>query len=237
MPPWTTRDDQNGRPIERDMSDFLLRACHDLRTPLRAIHAHAELLRKTENPQSAADFDQRLGFIVDGAQRMNLLLDGLASYSISLRLEEQSFQPTQMEVILRLALAKLRKELTESQAEVAYDPLPSVTGDPDRLAQLLENLVLNAIRHRGSNPPRVHVSVTKQADSYVFAVRDNGPGIESAYLERVFAPFERLCGKELPGPGLGLAISREIVERHGGRIWVESTLGSGSTFFFTLPAA
>src|SRR5438270_14097525 len=110
MSPWSTKNDEKDQPREREISDFLLRACHDLRTPLRAIYAHAELLRKTENPQSAADFDQRLGFIVDGAHRMNLLLDGLASYSISLRLEKQSFQPTQMEVILRLVIARLRKE-------------------------------------------------------------------------------------------------------------------------------
>jgi len=218
------------------LSEFLLRLCHDLRSPLRAIRAHTELLVKDWPAPRDATLEERLRFITSGADTIELLLSGLASYSLALGIDQGSFQQAQMEVLLRLVVAKLRKELREAEAEVTYDTLPRVTGNPDRLSQLLEILLLNGVRHRGKEPPRIHVSAERQGADWVFAVRDNGPGIESAYLERVFKPFERLRGKELPGPGLGLAIARLIAERHGGKMWAESRPGSGATFLFTLPA-
>ncbi len=119
--------------------------------------------------------------------------------------------------------------------------LPRVFGNPDRLAQVFENLLRNAVRHRGESAPHIHVQAEKQAaadgqEEWLFAIRDNGPGIEAAYLERIFKPFERLSAEKPEAPGMGLAICRAIVERHGGKLWVESTPGSGSTFFFTLAA-
>jgi signal transduction histidine kinase len=224
------------RAIDHEISEFLLHICHDLRTSIRAIRTHAEwLLRVRETPRSS-DFEQHLGFIVDGTERIDRLADGLSGYSIALQTEEGSFQPTPLDVMLRTVLARLDKELRDNDATVTHDELPRVTGNPDRLIQLFENLLRNAVRHRGESSPRVHVSVERQAEGWLFTVRDNGPGIDDACLESIFRPFERLRGPQLAGPGLGLAICRAIVERHGGRIWAESKPGIGSQFFFTLPA-
>ncbi len=221
---------------ELELSDFLLRLCHDLRSPLRAIRAHTELLAKDwPGPRDPAA-EERFGFVASGAQNIELLVDGLASYSLALKIDRNSFQPAQMDVLLRLVLAKLRNPLREAGAEVTYDALPVVSGNPDRLSQLFEILIMNAVRHRGAEAPRIHFSAERQEAAWRFSARDNGPGIEPAYLERVFKPFERLRGKQVPGPGLGLAIARVIVERHGGSIWAGPGAGSGTAFFFTLPA-
>jgi len=220
---------------DRELGEFLQRACHDLKGSLRAIRAQAELLGRDHT-----DFEQRLGFIVDGARKIDSLTDGLSAYSIALQVQQDSFQPARMDVLLRTALARLDKELRNQEAEVTSGELPAVSGNPDRLLQVLENLLRNALRHRGQASPRIHVTAVKQAaadgrDEWLFAVRDNGPGIEAAYLERIFRPFERLSTAKPEGPGMGLAICRAIVERHGGKLWAESTPGTGSTFFFTIP--
>jgi signal transduction histidine kinase len=141
-----------------------------------------------------------------------------------------------MDVILRTVLAKLDKELRADQATVTYGTLPRVSGDPDRLMEVFENLLHNALRHRGPNPPLIHITAEKRAEEWLFAVRDNGPGVEARYLESLFQPFVRLQGTPRTGPGLGLSICRLIVERHGGRMWAESEAGAGTTFLFTLPA-
>jgi len=224
------------RVADRATSEFLLRVCHDLRTSLRSIRAHAELLLRSQEAPQVSDLSERLGFIVDGVQRIDSLAEGLASYSIALQTGKESFQPTPMDVMLRTVLARLDKEIRSNDAKVSYTKLPRVSGDPDRLMEVLENLVRNAIEHRGEAPPSIHITAEKQAEGWLFSVRDNGPGVERAYLESIFNPFERLHGRQRPGPGLGLAICRAIVERHGGQIWAEAQSGSGATFFFTLPA-
>ncbi len=233
--------DRRQRPArsisDRDLSEFLLRACHDLREPTRAIRAHAELIRKRAREPGTAGDEQRLEFILDGAGRIDLLLDGLTNYSIALQIEPTSFQPARMDVMLRTALARLAGELRDRGAEVTYGELPSVYGSPDRLVQIFEYLIRNAVRHGGPTSPRIDISALKQVDEWQFAIRDNGPGIEADYLERIFKPFQRLSAAERKGAGMGLAICRAIVERHGGRLWAESTDGTGSTFFFTLPVA
>jgi light-regulated signal transduction histidine kinase (bacteriophytochrome) len=220
---------------DQEVSDFLLRACHDLRTSARTVRTNAELFL-TDGGAPRPGFEQRLGFIVEGARRIDLLLDGLASYSVALQTEAASFQVTRTDVLLRLVLTKLDKELRECGAEVIYGELPAVTGNPDRLMQVFENLIRNALAHRGQSAPRVHIDAARQAEDWLFTVRDNGPGIEAAFLESIFTPFERLQHKERWGAGLGLAVCRAIVERHGGRIWAESQPESGATFCFTLPA-
>ena len=224
------------RTTDRDISDFLLHTCHDLRTHLRSIRTHAELLLRGPETPLVSGLAEPLGFIVDGARRIDLLVDGLAGYSIALQIEKGSFQATPMGAILRAALARLDQEIRDNDAIVSYDKLPSVPGDPDRLIQVFENLLRNALRHRGEASPRIHITAEKQAEEWRFAVRDNGPGVEPAYLESIFKPFERLPAMERSGPGLGLAICRAIVERHGGQIWAESNDGTGCTFLFTLPA-
>jgi light-regulated signal transduction histidine kinase (bacteriophytochrome) len=215
-----------------DTSDLLFRACHELRTYLRSIQIHAQLMLKNAEkvPESA-------GIFIDSSRKLELLADGLASYAAALNIDEGSFQAVRMDVILRTVLAGLREELRVSQAEVSYNGLPSVLGDPDRLTDLLKNLIQNALRHRGSAPPRISFTAAKQSDHWLLAIKDNGPGIEPPYLENVFRPFERLHGREREGPGLGLAICRVIIERHGGSIWAECEPGSGCTFRFTLAAS
>ena len=218
-----------------EISEFLLRACHDLRAGLRSIRAYTELLERSGDTVEPCGPNERRGFIVDGAQRIDLLVEGLASYSIALQIEKGSFQATPMDVMLRGVLTKLDRELRESGAVVSYDKLPRVAGDPDRLMQVLEHLLDNAVRHRGESPPRIRIAAERQAEEWLFSVRDNGPGVEAAYLETIFRPFERLNRTRSARPGMGLAICRAIVERHGGRMWAESSPGAGCTVFFTLP--
>lgn len=165
----------------------------------------------------------------------------MSSYSTALQIEEASFQPARMDVMLRTALARIDKEMQELGGEVTYGELPRVSGKPDRLVQVFEILLSNALRYCGQSSPRVHISAErqvtteKQGEEWLFAVRDNGLGIDSAYLERVFKPLERLHAGKAESAGMGLAICRAIIERHGGRLWAESTPGTGSTFLFTLP--
>jgi len=219
-----------------EVSEFILRACHDLRSSTRAVRIHSALLLKDGEGPRNSTFEQRLGFVVEGATRIDSLVEGLTKYSLALQTDASSFQPTATDVLLRSVLMKLSKELQDCDGKVVYDELPRVTGDPDRLMQVFEHLIRNAVVHRGDAAPQVHISACKLGENWTFAVRDNGPGVESAALERVFRPFERLKGGERSGAGLGPAICREIVERHGGRIWAESQVGDGATFFFTLPA-
>jgi chemotaxis family two-component system sensor kinase Cph1 len=221
---------------DAEVSEFLLRACHDLRASARAVRTNAELFLKDAAAPRNSDFEQRLGFMIEGARRIDLLLGGLASYSVALQTEPASFQATRMDVLLRLVLTKFDKKLRACGAEVVFTELPVVMGNPDRLMQLLENLLGNTLVHRNEGAPRIHISAARQAEGWLFAVRDNGPGVETDFLESIFTPFERLPGNERAGAGLGLAICRAVVERHGGRIWVESQPAGGATFCFTLPA-
>jgi signal transduction histidine kinase len=227
---------QDPSAVDPRASEFLLRLCHDLKTPLRSIRANAELLLRGGPTTEASDVEKRLGFIVEGARRIELLADGLTSYSMALEIMRGAFQPTPMGVLLRVVLAKLDRELRDAGATVSYGDLPRILGNPDRLMQVLENLVRNAIHYRGPEAPVIHITAQKRGDEWLFAVRDNGPGVEAAYLETIFKPFERLRGAEGAGAGMGLTICRAIVERHGGRIWAESNAGAGSAFLFTLPA-
>ena len=219
-----------------DFREFLLRVCHDLRTPLRAVRANAQLLLKHPEKRDGADYEQILGFIIGGAEKIDSLVDGLSNYSLALHVEAGAFQPVRTGVLLRAVLAKLSRELGSSGAEVAYDDLPRILCDPDRLMNLFENLVRNAVQHRGPAAPKIHIGAEARDGAWLFTVRDNGPGVDSEDLERMFRPFERLSRNGTSGAGLGLAICREIVVRHNGRIWAESTAGGGCVICFTLPA-
>jgi len=219
-----------------EVSEFLLHVCHDLRTGLRAIRAHTDLILRGGEATQVPGLVERLGFIADGARKIDLLAEGLASYSIALQIQAGSFQSTPMDVLLRAVLAKLDKDLRANEAAVTYDKLPRVSGDPDRLMEVFENLLQNALRHRGPAAPSIHIATERRGEGWLFTVRDNGPGVEAEYLESIFQPFVRLHGKRQAGPGLGLPVCRIIVERHGGRIWAESEAGAGAAFLFTLPA-
>ena len=225
------------RTDELEASEFLLHASHDLRTALRAIRVHTDLLLKGGEAAQVPGLEERLGFIVDGAQKIDLLANGIASYSIALQMRQEMFQPAPLDVLLRAVLAKLGTELRANDASVTNDKLPRVSGDPDRLMEVFENLLLNALRHRDTAAPQIQITVEKRPEEWLFTVRDNGPGVPAPYLESIFRPFVRLHGNRLPGPGLGLAICRIILAKHGGRIWAESTDGAGTAFRFTLPAS
>jgi light-regulated signal transduction histidine kinase (bacteriophytochrome) len=217
-------------------SGFLLRMCHDMKTSLRAIRAHTELLARSPDLAGISDLGERVGFIVEGTKRVDLLADGLSNFSLALEIDREAFQPVAMNVMLRSVLGKMDQEIRSNDAMVTYEALPRVMGDPDRLIQVFEHLVRNALQHRGEAAPEVRITAEKHDDHWLFAVQDRGPGVEGAYLETIFKPFERLHGRRHGGPGLGLTVCRAIVERHGGRIWAESQVGNGTTVFFTLPA-
>jgi light-regulated signal transduction histidine kinase (bacteriophytochrome) len=166
---------------------------------------------------------------------MKQLIEDLLAYS-RVGTKGQEFKPVALEVPLRRALFNLRAGIEEAGAAVTYDPLPTVHGDEVQLGQLLQNLVGNALKFRSNSVPRIHIGVSEKNSEYQIEVRDNGIGIEPQYFERIFMVFQRLHNKgEYPGTGIGLAICKKVVERHGGRIWVESRAGAGSSFFFTLP--
>ncbi|MFL5351401.1 ATP-binding protein [Archangium sp.] len=220
-----------------DLEQFAYVASHDLQEPLRMVASYVQLLSRRYKGKLDADADEFIRYAVDGATRMQALINDLLAYSrVGTRGKE--LVPMPLEKSLERALSHLRLAIEESGAQVKVEPLPWVKGDEPQLAQLLQNLVGNALKFRGERPPLIRVSATREDDTVTVAVEDNGIGIEPQYYERIFAIFQRLHGKEeYPGTGIGLSICKKIVERHGGRIWVESTPGQGSTFRFTLGAA
>jgi light-regulated signal transduction histidine kinase (bacteriophytochrome) len=215
---------------------FLLHTSHDLKASLRAIRVHAELFAKEWDAGETANLAQHSDAIVLHTAKLESLANGLAEYSIACQIEQDSFVLTPLEVIVRTQLARMASEIQQSGAVITYDKLPRIRCEPDGIGKLFENLLRNALLHRQGDAPRIHVSAEEQGDRWLFGVRDNGPGIEPGYLERIFEPFERLRGQQAAGPGLGLAVCRQIVERHGGKIWAESQFGAGVSIFFTLPS-
>ena len=220
----------------RDLEQFAYVASHDLLEPLRMVRCFTELLSQHHREKLDPEAAEFMAFIIDGATRMQQLIDGLLSYS-RVGTRGQPFKPTSSEAALEGALTNLSLGIQESGAVVTHDPLPVVHADEVQLVQLFQNLLSNAIKFRSSEPPRIHISAKNAGNEWIFAVQDNGIGIESQYFERIFVIYSRLhTREEYPGTGLGLAICKRIVERHAGRIWVESQPGQGSTFYFTLPA-
>jgi PAS domain S-box-containing protein len=219
-----------------ELEQFAYIASHDLQEPLRMMASFSQLLEKRYQGRLDADADEFIGYIVNGAIRMQRLIDDLLTYSRVGRLG-QSFAPTDCAKIIEMALLNLRSAIEEAGAAVNAGALPVVMADATQLVRLFQNLIGNAIKFRGHSPARVHVGAKHQGDEWLFWVQDNGIGIEPQYLERIFLIFQRLHNRhEYPGTGIGLAIAKKIVERHGGRIWVASEPGRGSTFYFTLPA-
>ena len=199
------------------------------------IGSYTQLLERRYGDGLDQDAREFMGFIVDGATRMKQLIEDLLAYSrVGTRGKE--LRPVQAQAVLDKALVNLRAAVEHSGAEITHDPLPEVNADDGQLAQLLQNLIANAIKFRKKEePPRIHVGVEDAGGEWRFSVADNGIGIEPQYFERIFMVFQRLHTRdEYPGTGIGLAICKKVIERHGGRIWVESAPGKGSTFTFTL---
>jgi PAS domain S-box-containing protein len=218
-----------------ELEQFAYVASHDLQEPLRMVSSYTQLLEKRHADRLDGDAREFMGYIVDGAARMKQLIEDLLAYS-RVGTRGKDFKPMQLEAALSRALAALRAAIEESGAEVTHDPLPGLEADESQLTQLLQNLIGNAIKFRGAASPRVHVSCLSLEKEFEIAVRDNGIGIEPQYFERIFMVFQRLHDKgQYPGTGIGLAICKKVVDRHGGRLWVTSTPGEGSAFHFTLP--
>jgi len=218
------------------LRQFAYAASHDLQEPLRTMGNYAELLSRRYRGRLDADADVFLGFVVEGAEWMHQLLQGLLEYA---RVETRpaASAPTPMDRALEQALLNLRAAIVDTGARVANGPLPTAPADEVQMVQLFQNLIGNAIKFRREEaPPEVQIDASERDGDWVFSVRDNGIGLDLRHAERIFSIFQRLHRRqEYPGTGVGLAICKKIVERHGGRIWVESDPGNGSTFFFTLP--
>ena len=219
-----------------ELEQFAYVASHDLQEPLRMVASYVGLLERRYRGRLDADADDFIEFAVDGARRMQALLSGMLDLSrVGTRGREP--EPTESEAVLRDALINLEQSIGEAGAEVSHDRLPKVLGDRVQLTQLFQNLLSNAVKFNTSRRPRVAVTVRRSGSMWEFAVADNGIGIDPAHFERIFQVFQRLHTRDThAGTGIGLAVCRKIVERHGGTIWPESTKGHGATFRFTLPA-
>ncbi|HET8548285.1 MAG TPA: ATP-binding protein [Bryobacteraceae bacterium] len=207
---------------------------HDLKEPMRAVSSYAQLLQSRYRGRLGSDADEFIGFIIEGVGRMNTFIQDVLRYSETSE-AELDCKPVSLDSVLMWALMEVHGAIRETAAEITRDPLPELCVDAMRMTQLFTNLLGNAMKYRGAEPPRIHVSAFEQQHSWVISVRDNGVGIDPKYQDQVFVLFKRLHGRDTPGSGVGLAICKEIVERHGGRIWVESTPGKGSTFSFSIP--
>ncbi len=219
----------------RELEQFAAVAAHDLQEPLRAVSVFCELLRKHLEGKLDTEASEMMCFIVDGAKRMQMLIDALRTYA-KITATRRPRLPVDGNAVLDESLANLKAAITDSGATVEAQRLPTVVADAPQLMQVFQNLVANAIKFQGPEPLRVAINALEMDDSWRFSVTDNGIGIEPQHFERIFQIFQRVeRNDERPGTGIGLAICQKVIEQHGGKIWVESQPGIGSTFFFTLP--
>ncbi|MBI4423146.1 MAG: hypothetical protein HY554_05435, partial [Elusimicrobia bacterium] len=219
-----------------ELEQFAAAASHDLREPLRKVAAFSDLLAASLADRLTESERRYVASIVDGAGRMQRLVDSLLELA-RLGKGEPRRETVDLGALFDRVLADLLVAVQEAGAAVTRSPLPRVTGDPEMLGRLLQNLISNAVKFRAKAPPEVRVSASREGASWRISVEDNGIGIDPVWHDRLFAMFRRLHGRDrFPGNGLGLALCKKIVERHGGRIWVESEPGRGASFRFTLPA-
>jgi len=229
---------QNAEDLARsnaELQQFAYIASHDLQEPLRMVSSYTQLLGRRYKGKLDAEADEFIEYAVDGAQRMQSLINDLLAYS-RVGTDVIALEPIDFNVPLNRAVSNLQATIRESQALVTHGPLPTVRADASQLTQVLQNLIGNAIKFHGEDPPRIHVSTQLEDHTWVFSVADNGLGIAPQYADRIFDVFQRLHTRDqYSGTGIGLAICKKVVERHGGQIWVESEPGKGATFYFRIP--
>ncbi|GCL38058.1 multi-sensor signal transduction histidine kinase [Sphaerospermopsis reniformis] len=219
-----------------ELKKFAYVASHDLQEPLNQVANYVQLLEMRYEAALDEDAKEFINFAVEGVSLMQTLIDDILAYS-KVDTQAIAFQVTEVETALEKALSNLRKRISETGATITHDPLPTVMADSTQIMQLFLNLIGNAIKFRSHEPPEIHIGAERLEDEWLFSVRDNGIGIDPQFSDRIFVIFQRLHTRdEYPGTGMGLAICKKIIECHRGRIWVESQLGQGATFYFTIPA-
>jgi signal transduction histidine kinase len=219
-----------------ELQQFAYIASHDLQEPLRTITSFSQLLATRYKGRLDGDADEFIGYIVSAARRMTDLINGLLAL-VRLRKPGQPLEPVSFEKILQDAEVSLQAAIRESNAVIEYGPLPALLVDEMQFTQVAQNLIGNAIKYRREEAPHIRINAQRNATDWVFSFRDNGRGFNQAFAERIFGLFQRLGNGSVEGTGMGLSITRRIVERHGGRIWAESVEGLGSTFYFSLPVS
>jgi light-regulated signal transduction histidine kinase (bacteriophytochrome) len=218
-----------------DLNQFAYAASHDLQEPLRMITSYSQMLVNGYRGELEDEAALCVKFIAEGTQRMRDLLADLLVYT-QVTDADCGTELVDLNQVLEKEIENLKTLLDESKALVTHDELPTVRGHEAHFLQIFQNLISNAVKYRTARPPRIHIGARQSEDAWLFSVADNGIGIDPVYHQMIFGVFKRLHGRELPGTGIGLAICQRAVERYGGRIWVESQIGHGSIFYFTLPA-
>jgi signal transduction histidine kinase len=222
--------------MNEELGQFAYVASHDLQEPLRTITSFSQLLVARYQGKLDDDADEFIGYIVTASRRMTDLINGLLQM-VRLRKTGQPIAPVSFEKLLEEAEISLQASIRESQAQIEHGSLPTLVVDSVQFSQVLQNLISNAIKYRREESPRIRIQAKRDRANWMFSISDNGRGFNQEFAERIFGIFQRLHGREVEGTGMGLSIARKIVERHGGRIWAESTEGVGTTFFFTLPVS
>jgi light-regulated signal transduction histidine kinase (bacteriophytochrome) len=230
------RADELGRS-NADLQQFAYISSHDLQEPLRMVVGYLTLLRKRYSDQLDPQAQQYINSAIEGGARMRQLIDDLLEYS-RLDTKIREFAPVSMNEVMETTIKMLNLPIQENKADIFVGPLPTIIADGSQMMQVMQNLVANAIKFHGHDRPMVHVTATQGARDWTISVKDNGIGLDLEYSDKIFQMFQRLHNREeYPGNGVGLAIAKKIIERHGGRIWVESEEGKGATFLFTIPKA
>jgi light-regulated signal transduction histidine kinase (bacteriophytochrome) len=224
------------RRTNEEFQEFILNAAHDLREPLRTVNAYCELLARKDTQGADPETDQFRRYILEGTGKIQALIAGMVEYA-SAAADSRYLLRIDMNEVLREAAAYPTPDSRRRAALVTSDPLPVARGDFEKLVKVVRHLLDNAARYCEDASARTHVSSRRDGADWIFLVKDNGPGVDAAYQERIFEPFKRLHGRHYAGNGLGLAFCQRAIESLGGRIWVESRPGEGSSFCFTLPAA
>ncbi len=218
-----------------ELQQFAYLASHDLQEPLRMVTAYLGLLETKYGDQLDGDAKKYIDFAIEGGTRARDLIHDLLEFS-RIDSQAQPFGPTDMEKVLEQVVTNLKIQIQDEHATITHDKLPTIFADDTQIASVLQNLISNAIKFHGDEEPKVHISCMDRGDRYLFSVKDNGIGIDTEYKDKVFVLFQRLHSRDsYEGTGIGLAIAKKVVERHGGRIWFESEVGKGTTFYFTIP--